>query len=419
MTKLLVLSDSGVPSGYGRITDEIMTRLYRRGYEIISASLQYDGLLPPVYEGQRLPYWVPSLGGHPNWPDQFMALLGSMQSDVVMVIQDAPYAETVRNAPIDWSRYGFVVITPVDGAPVFKPWIEMLKQADGVLSISQFGVDTHRRAGVHSELCRPGVNLDSFYPTAEGNRLDTRQKLGIEADAFVLMTCAMNQGRKCWPVMLEGFFKFAADKPNARYIINTDPQSPAGWDFSQMCRMFGWDESKLIYKSQCEKRGVFELRDRYNAADAHVVLAHREGYGLPLTESMACGVATMALDYCSGTEVCGDGKGVLINPLPYKSISTWGNALDYHPDIDHYVNRLQWLYDNPDERRAIGKRGMEWARGETWDKATDSVMMVVERVMSKRKSIPLPNVAPMQMIVKPVVSHPDGLQPVELVEKVV
>jgi glycosyltransferase involved in cell wall biosynthesis len=422
MTKLLVLSDDGVPSGYGRICSEILTRLHKRGYEILSASLMYDGLLPPVYEGQRLPYHVASLGGHPNWPDQMVSLTNVFQPDIIMVIQDAPYAETVRNGPYDWSRYGFVVITPVDGAPVYPQWVEMLKKADGTLSISQFGVDEHRKAGVSSELCRPGMNPNVFFRLPDDQRAAIREKLGIAPDAFVLGTVAMNQGRKDYPHMLEAFFRFATDKPTARYLINADPASPVGWDLNQLCQQNGWDTGKLIYKYQCEQRGVHELRDRYNVMDAHVVLAHREGFGLPLVEAQACGVVSMALDWCSGPEVCGDGYGMLIPCLKdefgdYVSYSTWGGAYDKHPNRKAFVDALQFLHDHPAERAAIAQRGMERARTWTWDVSVDNVVKVLERVQTKRRALPVPQQPPLQ-VVQPLPQSVDGMRPVPVMEGV-
>ena len=420
MTKLLVLSDSGVPSGYGRITDEILTRLAKRGYEIMSASLMYDGLLPAVYEGQRLPYFVSSLGGHVNWPDLFAALVNAYQPDIIMVIQDAPYAETVRNGPFDWSRYGLVVITPVDGAPVYPQWVEMLKKADGTLSISQFGVDEHRKAGIPSELCRPGMNPNVFYRMPDADRLAVRAKLGIEPDAFVLGTVAMNQGRKDYGHMLEAFFRFATDKPNARYLINADAISPAGWDLNQLCQQHGWDTGKLLFKAQCEQRSVFELRERYNVMDAHVVLAHREGFGLPLVEAQACGVVSMALDWCSGPEVCSGGYGVLIPAVKdeygdYTGYSTWGGAFDKFPDRKAFVEALQRLYDHPEERRAIAQRGMERARTWTWDASVDNVVKVLERVMDKRRAMPQVPLAPM---LPPIPVSVDGVKPSDVFERI-
>ena len=153
MTKLLVISDDGISSGYGRISMEVNTSLVKRGMNVMAASLYYDGLLPPSLDGQPLPYWVGSLAGK-DWVQAAMGVINAFQPDIIHVVQDAPYAEQIRNAPIDWSRYDFMVTTPVDGAPVHPNWVNLLKKADGVLSISQFGVDTHRAAGIVSELCR-------------------------------------------------------------------------------------------------------------------------------------------------------------------------------------------------------------------------------------------------------------------------
>ncbi len=316
---------------------------------------------------------------------------------------------------MDWSRYGFIVITPVDGSPVYKPWVDLLKSADGTLSISEFGVRTHREAGIPSELCRPGIDPNAFFRHPDARRKELRQQTGIDPEAFVVGTTAMNQGRKSIPTMLSAFFRFAAGNANARYILDMDAQSPAGWDIPNLCEQFGWDASRLIFRADLVQRGLVDLRDRYNLMDAHMVISHREGWGLPLVEAMACGVVSIALDWCSGTEICGDGKGVLVKPLPYKSVSTWGGALDYHVDEDDLVAQLHRLYDNPDERRAIARRGMEWARTVSWDAAADSVQRVIERVMAKRQSIP-PAHVPMLAQPPAAPTIPDGVVPESVVE---
>jgi glycosyltransferase involved in cell wall biosynthesis len=262
------------------------------------------------------------------------------------------------------------------------------------------------------------MNPNVFFKMPDDQRQAIRQKLGIAPDAFVLGTCAMNQGRKMIPDMMRGFFKFAQDKPNARYLMNMDAQSPAGWDLLQLCQMFGWDSSKLIFKAQCEQRGVFELRERYNVMDAHAVLAHREGFGLPLVEAQACGVVSMAIEYCSGAEVCGGGYGVIVGHQNFTEVSTWGGALDYFADPDDFAKQLQWLYDNPAERLAIAERGMKRARTWTWDQSVDNVVTVLERVQNKRRSIPAIQQAPLQLI-QPQTQHPDGLKAVELAGSVV
>jgi glycosyltransferase involved in cell wall biosynthesis len=416
--KILLIGDSGVSSGYGRITDNIGVRLHRRGFHILGASFGYDGLLPAVMDGQALPYHVASLqlklAFGQDWVGDVVKLVHATQPDVVMVCQDAPYAEAVRNAPIDWSRHKFVVITPVDGVPIAPQWVEMMKEADGALSISQFGVDAYLEAGVDAKLCRPGINPNEFYQLPEAKRLELREQLGVSTDAFILGTMAQNQGRKAIPLMLEGFFKFAKGKPNAFYLLDMAEVSPAGWNIKDLCTQNDWDYSRLIFRRDVQQKGIHSLRDRYNLLDAHVVLSHREGYGLPLPEAMACGVVSMALDYCSGPEVVGDGRGMLVKAIEFKNYSTWGGAMDYHPDVTDFVAKLNALYSNKALRQVIAQEGMKWSRAQSWDMAVDAVYDVLCEVLKNREDNPPPQASPPPVPIAQPVLPPDGLQMIQI-----
>lgn len=410
MTKILVVSDDGAPSGYGRISMEVNTRLSKRGYHIIAASVAYDGLLPPTLEGLPLPYWVGSLAGHPNWPEQVIAMIGAIQPDIVMVIQDMTYVEPVRFAPVDWSRYGFVIISPVDGVPIYPRWVKVMKEADAGLTISEFGVEAYRQQGVSVGLCRPGVNPDKFFKLPDAGRAEIRARLGVALEAFVIGVFCQNQGRKAISTMIECFYEFAKDKPTARLLLDMENASPAGWEIRGMLlEPNGWDASKIIFREDAFRAGVTEMRDRYNALDAHMVIAHREGYGLPLAESMACGVATLAMDYCSGTEICGESRGALVKHTDYFEYGTWGGAKDYFVDKTDLVAKLQFLHDHPHERAIIAEKGMAWARQHTWDLATDNVQVVIDRVIALRQKQPMLESPAMQMPQVPI-PQPDGLR---------
>jgi glycosyltransferase involved in cell wall biosynthesis len=395
--RILVLSDDGLATGFGRIAMEVNTRLVRRGYHILAASLQYDGLLPAYYEGTPLPYHVASLNGHVNWLDMFAGIAAVYTPDVVMVCQDAPFGVAIRSLPLDWSKTAFVMVTPVDGAPVSPEWAALMRKADAGMTISRFGVEAYRQADVAVDLLPCGVDTGTFYPVTSDQRAALRAKLNIPADAFVLMTAAQNQGRKAISAMLEGFFEFAKGR-NAYYLLDMDPASPVGWNIPVLCQQYGWDASKLIFRADAQRAGLTHLRDRYNVADAHAVISHREGWGFPLVEAMACGVVSMALDYCSGTEICGDGRGVLVKPIDHTEIGAWGGARDYFPDVRHFVAELTRLYENPLERQIIAAKGMAWARQQTWDAAADAVQAVLEDVLAKRRAMAAPDVAPQSVI---------------------
>lgn len=413
--KVFVLGDFGISSGYGRIATEIYNRLHIRGVQVFAASVMYDGILQAQMDGHGFPYHVASL--RPVQPGQFynmdgvLGAINAFQPDIIHVIQDFPFAEALRNAPIDWSRFKFVITTPVDGKPIFPPWIEIARKADAMLTISQFGVDAFRQQGVEARLSRPAANLNTFYPMTHDERLAVRAKLGIAPDAFVLGMVAMNQGRKAVTEMVRSFFEFAQDKPTARLILDMEAAGFGGWHIPYFCQTSGYDVSKILFKADCVQRGVTELRERYNVMDVHGVLAYREGFGLPLVESMACGVTTAAMDYSSGTEVVGDGKGILVPKYGRPRVSTWGNALEWSPDEDDFVNQLQHVYEHPEERAAIARRGMEWARQYTWDMAADATMTALTDAMNKRVIVPAPVVTPVPPVQATApAAAPDGVE---------
>lgn len=423
--KVFVLSDEGIPSGYGRIATEINRRLVKRGVDIFSASVMYDGKLPAQYDGERLPYWVgvarPVVPGTFYDLDGVVNMINAYQPDIIHVIQDFPYAEGLRNVGLDWSKFGFLITTPVDGAPLYPAWVDTAKKADALITISQFGVDAWRKQGVQAKLARPAANLDTFYRLPDERRAAIRAKLGIEPGAFVWGMVAMNQGRKAIPQTLKAFFSFAEDKPTARLLLDMDAQSPAGWDIPAVCQQQGWSAGKLIFKSDCIQRGVTGLNERYNAMDFHSVISYREGFGLPLVESMACGVLTAAQDYSSGTEVVGGGRGVLIPSVDYFQVSTWGGAMDKLPDYEALARLAQHYHDHKEEAAAVAKRGMEWARGYTWDAAADTVFNTLHEIADRRKPAPAPvaSIAPVQPAHTAVTPQPDGVaREIELVEKV-
>ena len=388
MAKILVVSDDGVSSGYGRISAEINKRLLARGHQVIAASIQYDGLLPAQYDGERLPYHVASLQNKPNWPEVVMSIASVFTPDVIWVVQDAPFSQQVRSLPLDWSRIAFVMTTPIDGAPIHPAWVETAKKADGLLTISEFGVNEWRKAGVTAGLCRPGVNLNKFYQMTDSERLAIREKLDIAPGAFVVGMMAMNQGRKAIPQTMKAFFDFALDKPDARLLLDMDAVSPAGWDLLALCEQFGWNRKQIIFRHDAVARGVYELRERYNVLDVHAVPAFREGFGLPILEAMACGAISMAQDWCAGTEVVKDGRGILVPSVDYFMPSTWGGALDKLPDTAYMTAELQRLHDNPDERKAMARRGMEWARKQTWDSAAETCFAVLEKALARKQTTP-------------------------------
>jgi len=385
MQKILIVSDSGVPSGYGRIADNLGVRLVRRGWKVMAGSFAYDGLLPPHMNGVPLPYHVAPLGAQEVWGANVAKIAGALNPAIIMVIQDAPYAERLYHQQIDWSQHKFVIITPVDGAPIAGNWVNLMSQADGRMTISQFGVDAYAEQGIPVELCRPAVDLDKFAPIRNANELVAlRALIGRSPQDWILGTMCMNQGRKLVPLMLEAFFRFAKGKPNVFYFLDMHRVSVGGWNIEDLCDQQGWDKSKLIFANDFKHiPQINDIANRYKLLSAHMVVSSREGFGLPLVEAQASGVVSMALDYSSGPEICGDGKGILIKTDPFFNYSGWGGAVDRFPDKDDMVQKLNLVYRDPHLKVSIARKGMASARAHTWDHAVDAVEGVLAKAIAQ------------------------------------
>jgi hypothetical protein len=119
--------------------------------------------------------------------------------------------------------------------------------------------------------------------------------------------------------------------------------------------------------------------------DVTCQLAHREGFGLPNLESQACKVPPMVIDWCSGSEIAGGGKGLLVRRIDYMSRGTWGGAKDAFPDMPDALRKMEAVYANRDELSRIATTGYEWAVQQTWDKAADAVEAELKRVISEQR----------------------------------
>lgn len=379
-TKVFWFGDLVVNSGFGRIGNEVTKRLSMRGWQMLGTSVLWDG-----YPPNNLPFYVRPAGGRDIW-QAAAQMIAEWQPDVIVCCQDFPYSQTLYHAlRIDWSKTKFIIVTPIDGVPVHPQWLNMVDLADATMVISEFGVEAMRLAGKQVGLLHPGADRNEFTPAEEGEVAALREKMGLAPDSFVMGMYAMNQGRKCISATVAAFHEFARDKANAYLYLDMDKASPAGWDIPTLLEQIGQDPSKVKYREDALKAGIVDLRQRFLLSDVNSVVSHREGFGLPLLEGMACKVPAMALDWCSGSEIAGGDKGALIRRIDYMEYGTWGGAKDAFPDMRDWVNKLNLLYRNPDKRQELANRGYEWAISKTWDAAADAFEDTLRAVVSAQR----------------------------------
>ena len=81
--------------------------------------------------------------------------------------------------------------------------------------------------------------------------------------------------------------------------------------------------------------------------------------GIPIVEAMSAGIPFVATDYTTTAEFAGDGKRGLGAKVGSYVVDR-GVKRPY-VDIDDFVEKVVWLYEDQDERKRMGKEGRRWA----------------------------------------------------------
>jgi D-inositol-3-phosphate glycosyltransferase len=167
----------------------------------------------------------------------------------------------------------------------------------------------------------PGVDLDVFRP---GDRRAARRRLGLPADAAVLLFVGRIQPLKAPDVLLRAAERLLAASPSLRdRLALVVVGAPSGTGLVEPEHLQKLAGSLGIADVTRFDRPVAQpaLADYYRAADLTVVPSHTESFGLVAVESQACGTPVVAARVAGLRTAVADGRsGVLVDghdPLRY------------------------------------------------------------------------------------------------------
>jgi glycosyltransferase involved in cell wall biosynthesis len=107
--------------------------------------------------------------------------------------------------------------------------------------------------------------------------------------------------------------------------------------------------------------------DIYRRAQVVVNPSAKEGWGLTVIESNACGTPVVAAEVPGLIDSVIDGETGFLYP---------------HSDTEAMARHIVRLLKDENLRKKLSKRGLEWAKEFTWQKAAEKVESIIERVMS-------------------------------------
>ena len=121
-----------------------------------------------------------------------------------------------------------------------------------------------------------------------------------------------------------------------------------------------------------------------NCFDVHLFLSHSEGFGLPVAESLACGVPTLVTNYSSMPELVSRGGGVAIEPRDFDTFTTfeneWANA-----DIGHAADEVEKLFSDKDYRQKMREDAAKNNYTPDWNTVALQFRALIMEAVSKKE----------------------------------
>ena len=233
-------------------------------------------------------------------------------------------------------------------------------EADALVGL--YGADRDRVVTV-----APGVDLDVFRP---GDRAAARERVGVPADAELLLFVGRIQPLKAPDVLLRAAARMLEEDPSLRArLVVAVVGGPSG----------GGVEDPTCLQELAASLGIADVvrfappvaRDRladwYRAADVTVVPSYSESFGLVAVESQACGTPVVASAVGGLPTAVSDGaSGVLV---------------DGH-DTDAYATVLAGLLRDDRRRAALGRGALLHASRFSWAATANGMLDVYESALA-------------------------------------
>lgn len=267
------------------------------------------------------------------WDPSRLTWFGNPQEEMV----NFGYSDLHRFLTSDqFERWGYFAVDaegPGEGGALTPMLADTLAGYDRVLAYSKFGkrvIEASLRQTIGTATENEGLRLDwlphgynasVFQPR---DRMEARFALACSLRTYTkaggelatnhsapLVGCVMaNQPRKDWGLWARTMQLVAREIPSLVLWAHTD-SIDRHWDLRILLDTFGLADRTIVTVDQPSDT---EMSWRYSACDLTVLPSLGEGFGYPIVESQACGVAAIHGNYAAGVELLPDGSPYVINP---------------------------------------------------------------------------------------------------------
>ena len=267
---------------------------------------------------------------------------------------------------------------PIDGTIPAARELEPLRCFSELIAYTEFGrneLARHLGDTPPVSVVPHGMDLTAFHPLQEGHKAARRVALPATPEwqnAFVVLNANRPVPRKRVDLTIEGFARFARDKPDARLVLHFAIAMPEELpEIEALLGRFGVrDRTWLSVNRALDDAGLNAL---YNACDVGINTAMGEGWGLVSFEHAAAGGAQIVPDNSACTELWQGAAELLpCGPEVRPHYAMLGMRA---PSVDGVASALERLYGDADHRRNVAgacyrratDRELQWAAiSEQW-----------------------------------------------------
>jgi D-inositol-3-phosphate glycosyltransferase len=330
--RLLAVGQALNASGYARVMESLLPRLSAT-FDVVLFAPNHRG--PPLRR-DGIAISGSTILGDPYGREELPRVIEDVRPDVVLVQVDA--ALLPAHAPaLAACDARVVAYCPVDWPELAPPVARALEAFDRVVVYTEFG-----RRLVSQTFSGPIDVIPHGVDTAQFRPLGRR-----EDDEFVVLNANRNILRKRVDLTMEGFARFARDRPWARLHLHMGERD-GGFHVPSLAAELGIEDRITLtpHEGRRPNVGLDELNRIYNAAHVGLNTCEAEGFGLVAFEHAATGAPQVVPDHSACGELWRD----------------HGLLLPAEPRPEDVAAALARLHDEPDLRADLGRRALAHAR---------------------------------------------------------
>jgi len=284
----------------------------------------------------------------------------------------------------------YILIFPWETGYIPKPLVEHInKSVDQLWCPSNYVKELHKNSGVlpyKLKLVPNGINPEIYNPSVKPIDLKTNKK-------FKFLFLGGLVFRKGIDILLQAYEEeFTRDDDVCLVLKGLGDKTYYKQDsFAKRVLDFEKDETKAELLFIDNNISIMEMGKIYTSCQSYVQPYRAEGFGMPITEAMACSLAVIVTNFGASLDFCNKENSLLLNynikTEILKDVDGIEKETSYiEPDKEHLKKLMRYAFENQDKIKELGKQAhQDIMKNFTWD----SVFNIIENCFLELKDKPI------------------------------